>query len=148
MRQLVQVKNPVTGLDEWCEVATGQVTQQSSRRSHELADRVNVGELLFAEAPHLHDKLLNGRGMTWPEISACADVVLRAVSQDSLRLMFGSKSMREIKRAIETMILAQKLCKHLNPRLDASSATNGATPPAASATQNSMLSLLTLPGKR
>jgi hypothetical protein len=148
MRQLVQVTNPETGQVEWADVSTGETKPQTTRRPEHFGSRVPVGELLFEAEPAIHDKLLNGRALNWNEIARAADVILRAVSQDSLRLMFGASSMKEIRRAIETMLAAQRLCSALNPRLSESGSAAAITPGARKDAQNSMRALLTLPGQK
>lgn len=145
MRQLVQVVNKETGVAEWCEVATGEVLQRQQSQPSLPVMRVDIGELLFQEDPRLHEKLTRGKAMSWQEISLAADIVLRAVSQDSLRHLFGAKSMREIKRAIETMLAAQRLCAVLSPRLHSSSPVGVGEAKAAT---GAMRALLTLPGQR
>lgn len=151
MRQLVQVANPTTGEMEWAEVATGEVHRQVSAHRGMPSVRVPVGEILFSQEPAIHEKLMNGRMLNWNEIARAADVVLCAVSQDSLRLMFGARSMGEIKRAIETMISAQRLCSALSPRLRASSlagVAGDAGDAVRKSAQSSMKSLLMLPGQK
>lgn len=140
MRQLVQATNPETGVVEWCEVATGQVLQPAPSRPQYAI--TNVGELLFQQEPAIHAKLLEGRALSWREVAIASDVVLCAVSQESLRLMFGARSVKEIKRAIDTMLAAQHLCKALNPRLGGQSGLSSGQATSA------MQSLLTLPGRR
>ena len=86
--------------------------------------------------------------MTWPEISRATDIMMRAVSQDSLRTIFSGVNLRQARAAIQTMILAQVLSTKLSPRLQALS--GGATIGSSSAkdAQSGIRSLLTLPGQR
>ena len=129
---------------EWCEVATGQVQPApTSMRSFEIK-RLNVGEVLFQQDPALHSKLVEGRPLNWNEVARAADVLLCAVSQDALLSMFGARSLRDIRRAIETMLSAQRLCTALSPRLNA---PGSVSPGAAKAATGAMRALLTLPGR-
>jgi len=141
MRQLVQVRNETSGEMEWCEVATGQVLQKS-RPAQPAFVAAQIGEFLFQQEPAIHGKLMRGEALNWREIAAASDVVLCGVSQESLRSMFGARSMRDIKRAIDTMLSCQHLCKALSPRL------SGSALPSPSGATSAMRSLLTLPGQR
>jgi|SRR5690349_1955661 len=147
MRQLVQVQNPETNEMEWCEVATGQVVQKAAAAQPQRPAfvAVQISELLFQAEPALHEKLMLGKPLTWREIAIAADCILCGVSQESLRTMLGARSMRDIKRAIETMLAAQRLCNVLSPRLNASSPVG--INEARNAT-GAMRALLTLPGQR
>lgn len=138
---LVQVVDSATGERSWVRTDTGEV---AAFQRPTAPTRAPVGEMLFQSDPDLHDKLMRGAPLTWPEVSRAADTILRAVSQDSLRVMFLGASMREIRSAIETMLKAQKLCNTLNPRLKGSPIGAG----DGRAASGAMRQLLTLPGQR
>ena len=146
-RQLVEVTNPTTGEREWVDRSTGEAKPFRSRQHGVPAVRAPVGEMLFEVEPHIHDKLLNGRALTWREISIAADVILRGVSQDSLRLMFGGGSMKELRMAIETMLAARKLCDKLSPLSTSSLLPGSGGNETRTTVQGAMATLLHLPGR-
>jgi hypothetical protein len=148
MRQLVQVVDPTTGNAQWVDRSTGEARDFVSRREGFPVVRAPVGEMLFETEPLIHEKLVNGRPLSWYEISKAADVILRAVSQDSLRVMFGGGSMRQMRSAIETMLTARRLCDALNP-LSLGSTSVGVTAAADKRdAQGAMMALLHLPGQK
>lgn len=135
---LVQVTDPVTGATSWVSADTGEVVSNAPRPK---PVRAPVAEILFEREPAIHEKLLHGRALNWNEISRAADVILCAVSQDSLRVMFSGANMREIRVAIETMLKAKRLCDVLTPRLTG-------LPVSGKSASGAIGALLTLPGRR